>query len=324
MLGAALIVFRETLEAALIVAIVMGASRGVAGRTRWLAGGITAGICGAVFVAGFAGVISNGLDGRGQELLNASILLTAAAMLAWHNAWMSSHGRHLATQMRRIGHDVSVGAKPLYALAIVAFFAVLREGSETVLFMYGLAASGAGGSGLLGGSLLGLVGGGVLGWLIYRGLLTIPAGRFMTVVSWMVLLLAAGLAANAAAYLNQAGILPSLVSQVWDSSELLSQNSVVGTLLHILIGYSDRPMGIQDCLLSRDARGHSSAEARLRQNPCADAEGWRGRRPRPLRGTGATVAGPRPPRRGRPSSQTIRVQPASVTMASRGISCAWG
>jgi len=245
MLGAALVVFRETLEAALIVAIVMGASRGVAGRGRWLAGGVAAGVLGAVALAGFAGTISASVAGRGQELLNAGILLAAVAMLAWHNAWMSVHGRQLAAQMRRVGHDVSTGVKPLSALALVASFAVLREGSETVLFMYGLAASGAGNSGLLAGGALGLIGGALLGWLIYRGLLAIPVHRFMAVVSWMVLLLAAGLAANAAGYLYQAGLVPALISQVWDSSQILSQGSVVGTLLHILIGYSDRPMGIQ-------------------------------------------------------------------------------
>jgi high-affinity iron transporter len=245
MLGAALIVFRETLEAALIVAIVMGASRGIAGRGRWLAGGLVAGILGAIAVAAFAGAISNGLDGRGQELMNAGILLAAVAMLAWHNAWMSVHGRQLAALLRRVGHDVSVGAKPLSALALIAFFAVLREGSETVLFLYSLAASGTGGLGLLAGGAFGLLGGIALGWLIYRGLVAIPVHRFLSVVSWLVLLLAAGLAANAAGYLNQAGLLPALVPQVWDSSAILSQHGVVGTLLHILVGYSDRPMGIQ-------------------------------------------------------------------------------
>ena len=245
MFGAALIVFREVLEAALIVAIVMGASRGVAGRGRWVGAGILAGILGAMVVAGFAGAISNAIQGRGQELMNAGILLAAVAMLAWHNAWMSVHGRHLAAVMRQLGHDVSMGVKPLSALALVTFLAVLREGSETVLFMYGLAASGAAGSGLLAGGALGLAGGVALGWLIYRGLLAIPVGRFMSVVSWIVLLLAAGLAANAAGYLNQAGLVPSLMPEVWDSSHIVSQDGMIGTLLHILIGYNERPMGIQ-------------------------------------------------------------------------------
>lgn len=245
MLGAAIIVFREILEAALIIAIVMGASRGVAGRGRWVLGGITLGIVGSAVVAGLAGTLVEAIDGRGQEVFNAGILLAAVAMLAWHNVWMSAHGRALASQMKQVGRDVGVGMKPLSALALVTLFAVLREGSETVLFLYGLTASGTGGLALLSGTLLGVAAGAAIGWFLYRGLLSIPIGRFFTVTGWMVLFLAAGLAANAAGFLNQAGLLPALSMQVWDTSHILSQQSWFGTLLYILIGYHDRPLGIE-------------------------------------------------------------------------------
>ena len=81
MFGAALIVFREVLEAALIVAIVMGATRGVAGRGRWVSGGIILGVAGAMVVAAFAGAIADAVEGRGQELLNAGVLLIVQAWL---------------------------------------------------------------------------------------------------------------------------------------------------------------------------------------------------------------------------------------------------
>ncbi|HEV2301944.1 MAG TPA: FTR1 family protein [Stellaceae bacterium] len=245
MLGSALIVFRETLEAALIVAIVLGATRGVAGRGRWVGMGILGGIAGALVVAGFAGAIAEAVEGRGQALLNAAILIAAVCMLAWHNTWMSAHGREISARMKQVGHEVSVGAKPLSALALVTLFAVLREGSETVLFLYGLASSGAGAASLVGGAALGLLAGVGLGAVLYRGLLIIPAGQFLNVVGWLVLLLAAGLAANAAMFLNQAGLVPALVPQVWNTSWLLAQQSWLGTLLHILVGYSDRPSGIE-------------------------------------------------------------------------------
>jgi high-affinity iron transporter len=129
-------------------------------------------------------------------------------------------------------------------LLIVTSLAVLREGSETVLFLYGLAAGGQWSSTLLGG-LIGLLAGGVLGWLLYRGLLRIPIRHFFTVTGWLVLLLAAGLAASAASYLTQAGLLPTLGGALWDTSDWLSERSWPGMLLHILIGYNDRPTGIQ-------------------------------------------------------------------------------
>lgn len=245
MLGAALIVFREVLEAALIVAIVLGAARGVAGRGRWVGAGIAAGVAGAALVAVFAGQIAAAMQGRGQEFFNAGVLIAAVLMLAWHLVWMSAHGREMARQMRRLGHEVGAGQKPLSALAVVTALAVLREGSETVLFLYGLLASDVGLGAVLGGTLIGIGGGAAIGWLIYRGLLAIPVGWFFAVTSWIVLLLASGLAANAAGYLYQAGTVPPLGYDVWDSSGLLSQDSFAGTLLHILVGYTDRPMGIQ-------------------------------------------------------------------------------
>lgn len=244
MLGSAVIVFREVLEAALIVAVVMGASRGIAGRGRWVASGLALGIAGACVVAAFAGGIADAVEGRGQEFFNAAVLLLAVAMLAWHNVWMSAHGRRLAEDVRRIGSDVRIGAKPLTAMLAITALAVLREGSETVLFLYGLAAGGAGRWSLAGGAALGIACGVLLGWALYRGLVRIPLRRFFTVTGWIILLLAAGLAAAAADYLNQAGVLPALVSPVWDSSWLLSQQSLIGQTLHILVGYQDRPSGI--------------------------------------------------------------------------------
>jgi len=245
MMGSAVIVFREVLEAALIIAIVLGVTHGVTHRSRWVAGGVILGVMGAMISAFFAGVISSTMEGRGQELLNAGVLLAAVVMLTWHNVWMSAHGRALASQMKVLGHDVSMGVKPLSALALVTFFAVFREGVETVLFLYGLVASGAGSTGLLAGGMLGLAGGVAVGWLLYRGLLRIPVGYFFKVTGWLILLLAAGLAANAAGYLYQANLVPIILPQVWDTSWLLNQDSWLGALLHILVGYHDRPSGIQ-------------------------------------------------------------------------------
>jgi len=244
MLGSAVVVFRETLEAALIVAIVMGASRGVAARGRWIAGGVVLGIVGALVVAAFAGAISEAVQGRGQELFNAAVLLVAVAMLAWHNVWMSSHARKHVEEMRHLGHDVSVGAKPMSAMLAVTALAVLREGAETVLFLYGLMATG-GSAGLALGGILGLVGGTAIGVLLYFGLLRVPLRHFFTVTGVIVLLLAAGLAASAAGFLVQAGLLPSIVNQVWDTSGILSIGSLAGRMLHVLVGYNDRPTGVE-------------------------------------------------------------------------------
>jgi high-affinity iron transporter len=246
MLATAIIVFREVLEASLVVGIVLAASRGVPRRGVWVASGIAAGILGAALVAAGAGTMAAAVNGIGQELFNATILFTAVAMLGWHNIWMNRHGRELAAAAATLGKAVVGGTRPLYALALVVGIAVLREGSEIVLFLYGVAiVSAAGGLSMLGGGILGLAGGAAIGALIYLGLLAIPLRRLFTVTSWLILLLAAGMASQGAAFLMQANLLPSLGNELWDTSSILSERSVLGLLLHVLIGYSAQPAGIQ-------------------------------------------------------------------------------
>jgi high-affinity iron transporter len=245
MLGALIIVFREVIEAGLIVGIVMAATRGVIGRARWVGLGIGGGLLGAGLVAAFAGVISQAFEGAGQELFSASILAIAVIMLMWHNAWMSRHGREIAEEMRTVGHAVSEGAKPLTALAIVVGLAVLREGSEVVLFLYGIMASGTSGTAMLVGGLLGVAAGAAFTALTYFGLLAIPNRYIFSVTSWLIALLAAGMAAQAVQFLSNAGVVVVLERTVWDTSWLLSENSIFGKMLHTLIGYSERPTEMQ-------------------------------------------------------------------------------
>ena len=110
----------------------------------WATGGlgVAGGVLGACLVAGFAGELASLFQGSGQELFNASILFLAVAMLTWHNVWMASHGRQMARELKSAGHEVITGRRTLAALAIVVGVAVLREGSEVVLFLYGIAIAG--------------------------------------------------------------------------------------------------------------------------------------------------------------------------------------
>jgi len=246
MLPTAIIVFREVLEAALIVGIVMAASRGAARRGLWVSGGIVAGVLGALGVAAFAATIAAAAQGMGQELFDAGILFAAVGMLGWHNVWMSRHGRELAGSALQLGNDVRSGARPLWALAFAVALAVLREGSEIVLFLYGIALAGQGGPlAMAVGGIIGLAFGVAAGTTIYWGLVSIPMRLLFGVTSWLVLLLAAGLASQGAAFLMQADLLPALGSNLWDTSFLLSEQSLPGRILHTLIGYTAQPAGIQ-------------------------------------------------------------------------------
>lgn len=245
MFAAAIIVFREVLEAALIIGIIAAATRTIPGSRRWLAAGLAAGLCGAGLVAASTDAISSLADGVGQELLNAIVLSVAVLMLAWHNIWMSSHGAALAASARSVGNDIRDGRSECSALMLIVGIAVLREGSETVLFLYGIAASGGGNASMLTGGIIGVLAGVAVGYLIYAGLLRIPLRWFFTATGVLVLLLAAGMASQAARFLIQADLLPSLASPLWDTSAILPENGLPGMLLHSLVGYDSRPAGMQ-------------------------------------------------------------------------------
>jgi len=245
-LATAIIVFREVLEAALIVGIVMAASQGVPRRGFWIGSGIAGGVLGAVVVAGFAETLAAAMAGIGQEIFNAAILFAAVAMLGWHNIWMRRHSSELAAAANRLGAAVRAGSQPLWALAFAVGLAVLREGSEVVLFLYGIAAAGDGSAAAMTlGGALGLVAGVAAGVGIYFGLVHIPMRHLFAVTSWLILLLAAGMASQGAAFLLQADLLPPLGQTVWDTSFLLADQSLTGRILHALVGYTAQPAGIQ-------------------------------------------------------------------------------
>lgn len=246
MLGSAIIVFRECLEAALIIGIIAVATRQLRARNAWLIGGISAGVLGSLVVALFTSKIADLAQGMGQELFNAGVLGLAASMLAWHNIWMARHGMELARNAKQLGQDVTSGSREMSALALVVGLAILREGSETALFLYGLLSGGEETmSSVLGGGLLGLVLGCLAGVGLYAGVLRIPSRVFFSVTNVLILLLAASMASQSARFLVQADVLPSLASPLWNTTWLLDNASLAGRVLHTLMGYEALPSGIQ-------------------------------------------------------------------------------
>ncbi len=246
MLVSMIIVFREVLEAGLIIGIVLAATEGVAGRERWVAGGIAAGLAGASVVAAFAAALSDAFQGAGQEVFTASILCFAVAMLTWHVSWMAHHGRAMAAELRQVGQAVRLGQRSLAALAVVIAVAVMREGSEVVLFLFGIAAgSHLAAMSLVGGGVAGLLLAACVSWLLYRGLVAIPLRHLFNVTNGLIALLAAGMAGQAAAVLHSADLLPAWGERLWDTSAILADDGILGRTLHALIGYSSRPSGIQ-------------------------------------------------------------------------------
>ena len=247
MFATAIIVFRESLEAALFIGIIAAATRGLAGRRRWLIGGVGAGVVGAVALALAARHISSWLDGLGQDVINIGVLSLALVMLLWHCIWVSTHTQAMVSEARHLGQSVQEGQRPPWALLVVVALAVLREGAETVLFVGGSLTGDATtqpAAVLLSGAA-GLAAGALVGVAVCAGLSRIPTRHVFSVTNVLIALLTGSIASQLARALAQAGFIETWIEPLWDSSGLLSQDSLIGTLLHSLVGYDARPSGAQ-------------------------------------------------------------------------------
>jgi high-affinity iron transporter len=246
MLASLIIVFREALEAGIVIGIILSATKGIAGRSNYIAGGLIAGCAGAGLVALCARSISSLFAGSGQEILNAGILALAVCMLAWHYVWMARHSRTLVAELKATGQAIVDGNRSLYAIAIVIGLAVMREGSEVVLFLYGIIVSSQENyPNIFIGGLLGLLAGGAVSAILYLGLVRLPVRQLFRVTGGLIVLLAAGLAAQAEAFVAQGGLVSIGQSRLWDTSFLLKDDSLIGRTLHVFIGYTARPTAAQ-------------------------------------------------------------------------------
>lgn len=247
MFATGLIVFRETLEAALFVGIITAATKGINRRSLWIACGVIAGCIGSLLMATGMEKISAWANGIGQDLLNAIIISTALMMLTWHCVWAATRGKEIAQDAKRLAISALDGTRAsLWALSLAVALSVLREGAETVLFVSGfLSGSAEGATTLLLGTVIGLIGGVLMGMLIYLGLARIRTQHLFSVTNWLILILAGSLASQLAKTLIQAGLVSRWVQPVWHASSILSNDSSLGVFLHAFMGYDASPSGLQ-------------------------------------------------------------------------------
>ncbi|HOO82257.1 MAG TPA: FTR1 family protein [Alphaproteobacteria bacterium] len=246
MFPTATIVFREIIEVALVVSIVLAATRGMPSRIHLVLAGLGVGVFGSVVIAFFTDAISQAIDGIGQEIFNAGVMFIAVGFLSWTVIWMKTHGRQLAQNIKAVGADVMAGDKSAYVLVGVVALATFREGAEIALFTYGMTASGAFPlSAIVMGGILGTIGGAAIGLMLYMGLLKAAQKHLFSITGWMLIVLTAGMAAQGANFLIAAGVLPPLHPEVWDTSALISGQSFIGETLRVLVGYTPRPTGME-------------------------------------------------------------------------------
>jgi high-affinity iron transporter len=246
MFGTGLIVFRETLEAALFVGIVAASTAGLLNRTRWLSLGVAVGVLGSLLMASAMGHLSAWADGIGQDIVTAAILSVALLMLAWHCVFVSTRSYVMVQDAKRLGASTVQGKQTLWALAIAVALSVLREGAETVLFVAGLMSGANESPGTLFFSVvLGLGLGVFAGWLMYTGLGRVKPQRLFGITNTLMLMLAGSLASQLAKTANQANWITQFGEPVWDISSLLPNDSVLGMVLHGVLGFDASPALLQ-------------------------------------------------------------------------------
>ena len=245
MLQISIIVFREILEIALILGILIAATKSIPGRIKWVLSGLMAGIAGCSAIAFFTNNISDSFDGMGQEVFNGFILIAASISISWTVLWMQKHSRTISQELKALGNSVKEGKRPLYILAIVVFLSVLREGAEIVLFTYSSYISGVAVSSVFIGLGIGIALGSAVGIALYFGMLKAFGRYFFIITTWMLVFLAAGITAQAIGFWINAEFVPPLINPIWDSSFILPQDSIIGRFLHIFLGYIDRPSEMQ-------------------------------------------------------------------------------
>lgn len=245
MISFAIIVFREVLEIALVLGILLAATRGLLGKGKWIWTGMGLGVMGSIVLACFSQTIANAVEGMGQEIFNAVILILAAVLIMGTVVWMRTHAKMLSQELKEIGGKVKRGEKPLYTLAIVIALTVLRDGAEIVMFTHGVLASGERIPQIVLGSLLGLGVGTAVGIAIYYGLIKMATRGIFSVTSWMLIFLSAGMVSQAFGFLAAAGFVPEIIYPLWDTSHFMPEDSLAGKIMHTLIGYCERPSGIQ-------------------------------------------------------------------------------
>jgi high-affinity iron transporter len=224
------ITLREGFEAALLLGIVYASLHRVGRRehARMVTVGAALGLLASIAMGG-------------PDVVALGVIAMAGALLTWHAWWMSGHARGIRPDVERRVALAEAGQR-LWPLALIAFTGVVREGAETVLFLWGLMSQVSGASGAAGlvGGVTGLGAAALLGWLVFRGGTKISLARFFTVTSVLLALLSAGLVATGVGRVQGLGWLPQS-SPIWDTSWLLDDHGAIGGVLAGLVGYRAAP-----------------------------------------------------------------------------------
>ena len=243
----ALIVFRECLEISLLVGIILAVTKHIEkSRIYIIAGGMLGVVCVSIF-AFFTRKLSLSFGGMGDELFDSGIMILITILLSWTIIWMQGYGTKVKQHINNISTKIHEGNSSYLMLVFLVASTILREGAEIIILVYSISSvETITSSHYIQGLIIGTTSGFLLGLIIYFGLIKIANQKYIFKISTILLMLiAGGFAASAAGILTSSGLVMFLSDQVWDSSWLVADRSMIGKILHIVTGYIARPNGLQ-------------------------------------------------------------------------------
>jgi len=251
MLQSFIIIFRETLEVALVVGIVLGylVRSGQSEYKKSVYLGLAAGVAASVLGAFGFQLLAGGFSGRAEQIFEGITMLAGAILLTTLIIWMIRKSAKSAELERKVAKRMEGTRRA--GLLLLIFFAVLREGIESVIFLS--AARFASGENNMLGAGLGLVTAVVLGLLLFRGALLVNLRSFFTATNILLIMFAAGLVAGGVHELQEAGVIPIVLEHVWDINPsvvgdgypVLHENGLLGSIAKGLFGYNGNPSLIE-------------------------------------------------------------------------------
>lgn len=242
----AVVVFRECLEIALLFGVILAATKPIHKSRVYVIMGALIGLVAAAFFAFFAGGITSSYNELGDEIVDSIVILFTALMISWTVVWMQGYSKKIRQNLSELSENINAGLASKMSLVLMVSTVILREGIEIILFVYSISSAGqiAIHDCILGFGL-GALAGVATGTVIYLGLVKYAGKYIFSISTVMLTLIAAGLSAEAAGILTSSGIIEVFSEQVWDTSWVVGDGSLLGKLLNITLGYDSRPNGMQ-------------------------------------------------------------------------------
>ncbi len=234
-----LITFRETLEAALVISVMLAFLNrtGQQAYKRYVWWGVLAGILASFGFAFVFNAYLGGFSGRREEIFEGLMMFLAAALLTFMIFWMMRQKQIVSELEGRVAQEIE--ESHIFGLFLLALTAVLREGVETVIFLK--AATFLTGGFHAWGALMGIGGALVIAALFFLEIRRVNIKRFFQITSLILILFAAGLVAHGIHELQEARLLPVMVEHLYDMNWIINEKSILGEMLKSLFGYNGNP-----------------------------------------------------------------------------------